>query len=240
MSINLETLIPYNRIIESPGDVFDLVDEHGQVVLLQNNEPAYVIIRAEAALQLSSPNAQSQLKKSDYTLQEAMRIVLSEADGNTMHASDLADAIYHRGLYFKKDGTKAEYNQIRARCGHYPQLFEALPGNVIKLIESDSEELILSTTEFDAVPKEGNSMQGISKFAGLERYLNARTEERLSLTFEEIERITGEKLYPSAYKYDAYWRPSKTHVLPNLILDCGFEIEKVDLKNQIIKLKRTK
>ena len=69
----------------------------------------------------------------NYTLHEAMRIVLSEAENKTMHAAELADEIYKRRLYLKKDGSKAEYTQIRARCGHYPDMFEALPGNLIRL-----------------------------------------------------------------------------------------------------------
>ncbi len=133
MSINFETLIPYNKILESPEDVLDLVDENGQVILLKNNEPSYLIIRAKDAIQLTKLNEYNQYKETKYKLHEAMKIVLSETDDKIMHASDLADEIYLRGLYLKKDGTKAEYNQIRARCGHYPSLFEALPGNIIKL-----------------------------------------------------------------------------------------------------------
>jgi len=38
-------------------------------------------------------------------------------------------------LYLQKNGKKAQYTQIRARCGHYPDMFEALPGNFIKLKE---------------------------------------------------------------------------------------------------------
>lgn len=82
-------------------------------------------------------------------------------------------------------------------------------------------------------------MSSISKFVNLEIFLEAQTKDRLTLTFEEIERITGEKLYPSAYKYAAYWQPSKTHVLPNLIIDCGYEFELVDLKKKLIKLIRS-
>ena len=40
----------------------------------------------------------------NYTLHEAMRIVLSEAENKTMHAAELADEIYKRKLYLKKDG----------------------------------------------------------------------------------------------------------------------------------------
>lgn len=81
-------------------------------------------------------------------------------------------------------------------------------------------------------------MSRISKFVNLEKFLEAQTKNQLSLTFEEIERITGEKLCSSAYKYAAYWQPSKTHVLPNLIIDCGYKIEMVDLNEKIIKLIR--
>lgn len=72
-------------------------------------------------------------KQINYTLQEVMKIVLSEAENKTMHASKLADEIYERRLYLQKNGNKAQYTQIRARCGHYPDMFEALPGNYIKL-----------------------------------------------------------------------------------------------------------
>lgn len=133
MSINLETLIPYDRILNSPDDVFDLVDKHGQVVLLKENAPAYVIIKSEAAMPLLKSNEQKLVMKSKHTLQEAMKIVLLEAENHTMHAAALAEAIYEKGLYYKKDGTKAGYNQVRARCSHYPDLFEVLEKNTIKL-----------------------------------------------------------------------------------------------------------
>jgi antitoxin Phd len=51
-----------------------------------------------------------------------MKIVLSEAENKTMHASKLADEIYERRLYLQKNGNKAQYTQIRARCGHYPDI----------------------------------------------------------------------------------------------------------------------
>ena len=133
MTINLETLIPYNQILESPEDVFELVDKHGQVVLLKDNTPAYVIVKGEAAMPPVNSNEQKLRRKSQHTLQDAMRIVLLEAEDHTMHAAALAEAIYQKGLYYKRDGTKAEYNQIRARCSHYPDLFEVLEKNTIKL-----------------------------------------------------------------------------------------------------------
>ncbi len=132
MKINLETLIPYDRMIESPKDVFDMVDEQGHIVLLRNNMPAYILMNAEDAMEILKSSAFEKPTKTSMTLHEAMRIVLSETKNKQLHAADLADEIYRRGLYFKKDGSKAEYNQIRARCSHY-DMFETLQGNIIRL-----------------------------------------------------------------------------------------------------------
>ncbi|MEN8906641.1 MAG: hypothetical protein ABF289_11840 [Clostridiales bacterium] len=71
----------------------------------------------------------------NYTLHNAMKIILQEHTDKPMHADELANEIYKRNLYFKEDGTKAEYNQIRARCNNYSDMFEALSGNHIKLKE---------------------------------------------------------------------------------------------------------
>ncbi|SMC81754.1 hypothetical protein [Papillibacter cinnamivorans] len=137
MSIDLDALIPFERIKNEPQQVFDLVDKCGQVILLKNNAPAYIIVKPEMVLgfqqQAAIPTITNKHKSSAYTLQEAMKLVLLETEGNQLHAAELADTIFLKGLYYKKNGSKAEYNQIRARCGHYPDMFEALPGNIIRL-----------------------------------------------------------------------------------------------------------
>ena len=78
----------------------------------------------------------------NYTLQEAIKIVLLEIKDKTLHVSKLADEIYERRLYSQKNGNshnKVQYTQIRARCGHHPDMFEALPGNHIKLEEVEKQ-----------------------------------------------------------------------------------------------------
>jgi antitoxin Phd len=131
MEIKIESLIPFDTLIEDHEYVFSLVEKNGEVLLLKNNRPAYIITKY---------NSQNEIQKTPiitrnkaYTLHMAMKMVLAEEDDHTMHASDLADVIYERKLYLQKDGKKAHYTQIRARCGHYPEYFEVLPGNNIKL-----------------------------------------------------------------------------------------------------------
>lgn len=130
MDIKIDSLIPFDTLCADLEHVFSVVEKNGKVVLLKDNKPAYIVMKYDAqAIDIDF----AQEKQIHYTLQEAMSIVLSEAEDNTMHASKLADEIYERKLYLQKNGKKAQYTQIRARCGHYPDMFEALPGNYIKL-----------------------------------------------------------------------------------------------------------
>ena len=131
MEVSLDSLIPFEKINTGADSVFEIVEKNGKVVLLRDNKPLYIIMKYDAAV--DSIKRAANIETSKYTLQEAMRIVLSEAVDNTMHAAALADEIFNRRLYIQKNGGKAQYNQIRARCGHYPDMFEALPGNFVKL-----------------------------------------------------------------------------------------------------------
>ncbi|MGB9975889.1 hypothetical protein [Thermovenabulum sp.] len=133
MDIKIDSLIPFDSLKTNIDHVFSVVDKNGKVVLLKNNKPAYIVLKYDENNLTDTGIGMQEMP--NYTLHEAMRIVLSEAENKTMHAAELADEIYRRRLYLKKDGSKAEYTQIRARCGHYPDMFEALPGNYIKLKE---------------------------------------------------------------------------------------------------------
>jgi len=129
MDIKIDSLIPFDTLRTDLEHVFSVVEKNGKVVLLKDNKPAYILMKYDTqAIEVDTvPD-----KQINYTLQEAMKIVLSQAENMTMHASKLADEIYERRLYLQKNGNKAQYTQIRARCGHYPDMFEALPGNYIR------------------------------------------------------------------------------------------------------------
>lgn len=119
-------------VLNDTEGVFKIVDDIGKVLILKDNKPAYIISKYE---ENSDVQANTLSEKDTYTLHEAMKIVLSEAENKTLHASELADIIFERKLYVQKNGEKAKYNQLRARCGHYPDMFEAMPGNYIRLKE---------------------------------------------------------------------------------------------------------
>ena len=132
MDIRIDSLISFDTLRTDLEHVFSVVEKNGKVVLLKDNKPAYILMKYDTQAVEVDTVADKQI---NYTLQDAMKIVLSEAENKTIHASKLADEIYERRLYLQKNGNKAQYTQIRARCGHYPDMFEALPGNYIKLKE---------------------------------------------------------------------------------------------------------
>ncbi|WP_312701861.1 hypothetical protein [Sedimentibacter sp.] len=134
MEININSLVPIDEALNDVKIIFKIADDIGKAVILKDNKPAYILVKYEDGIEniINTPAANAQ-----YTLHEAMQVVLSEAENKTLHASELADIIYDRKLYIQKNGEKAQYNQLRARCGHYPDMFEALPGNYIKLKGED-------------------------------------------------------------------------------------------------------
>lgn len=133
MEVKLDSLMAFEKVKSDPDAVFSLVDRNNMVVLLKDNQPVYIIMKYTA---LDDSNMPASQETAGLKLHEAMRLVLLDADEHTMHAAALADEIYNRKLYLQKNGGKAQYNQIRARCSHYPDMFEALPGNIIRLKEN--------------------------------------------------------------------------------------------------------
>jgi hypothetical protein len=77
--------------------------------------------------------SQSGPVRASITLHEAMREVLQTAPLRMMRAQDLAAEIDRRRLYRMRDGRAVEPQQIHARTGNYPNLFER-EGTFIKLI----------------------------------------------------------------------------------------------------------
>jgi hypothetical protein len=78
----------------------------------------------EAILAMSSSPAPSAPAEGRVTLHEAMRKVLQTAPDRRMLAAEIAAHIDRRGLYKMRDGRPVEAQQIHARVGHYPEMFD--------------------------------------------------------------------------------------------------------------------
>ena len=97
MEVSLDSLIPFEKINTDADSVFEIVEKNGKVVLLRDNKPLYIIMKYDAAV--DSIKRAANIETSKYTLQEAMRIVLSETVDNTIHAADLADETFNSWIF---------------------------------------------------------------------------------------------------------------------------------------------
>ena len=79
----------------------------------------------------------------------------------------------------------------------------------------------------------------MSKYDGLGEYLRKHGGLELPMTFQEIERVAGEKLPASAYKYRPWWSNNPANnVLTKVWLGAGYRTERVDMAGKRLVFKR--
>ena len=78
-----------------------------------------------------------------------------------------------------------------------------------------------------------------TSFAPLGEYLSQQTENSVTLSFADVERVIGKPLCKSAFKFNSYWYPGHNRPISNVIYNAGFDIDRIDLKNQMLYLIRT-
>ncbi len=78
----------------------------------------------------------------------------------------------------------------------------------------------------------------MSKYEPLGNFLKNLTINIYKFRFEDIENITGEKLPPSAYQYDAWWSNNESHPLMNEVLKAGWKKSNIDFKNKQVEFSR--
>jgi antitoxin Phd len=147
MVFNRDQIISITEANHNFSSLIHKVDRNGYAIIFVNNQPEYVVIRFDNFEELTQNFEDEEIASILYrndkekvnitnnmTLHEAMRQVLLEAKDNIMHASELADEIYNRGLYRQKKGEKAPASQIKLRARHYSNLFQIVDRSYIKLV----------------------------------------------------------------------------------------------------------
>jgi hypothetical protein len=65
----------------------------------------------------------------------------------------------------------------------------------------------------------------MSKYAPLQDYLRAQPQPQIELSFEEVERVLGFTLPPSAREHSAWWANERgTHVQARAWMDAGWHV----------------
>jgi hypothetical protein len=81
----------------------------------------------------------------------------------------------------------------------------------------------------------------MSKYEGLGSFLKNQRNDRVPMSFADVERVTGRKLPPSAVKHRPWWsnNPSNS-VMTRVWLDAGFESEQVDMAGRRLVFRRVR
>jgi hypothetical protein len=85
-----------------------------------------LVAALEGLMELGHAPATTDSDSQGLTLHEAMATVLKDTTVGMMRAGDLAAEINRRGLYRMRDGRPVEAQQIHARVGQYPHVFDKL------------------------------------------------------------------------------------------------------------------
>jgi hypothetical protein len=80
------------------------------------------------------------------------------------------------------------------------------------------------------------NVRNIGKYYLLEKYLESQSTSEITLTFQEIERIIGEQLPASAYKYPAWWS-NGGHIHADAWLNSGWKVEKLKIGESVVFVK---
>lgn len=107
------------------------VEENGMMTVEKDGKPTYVFMTYEFFRNIktfcTALGSQPEFATHDEpttTLHEAMCIVLREQPNKSMRYTELADAIWVRGLYRQMNGGMAPSSQIMLRALNYPHLFD--------------------------------------------------------------------------------------------------------------------
>lgn len=78
----------------------------------------------------------------------------------------------------------------------------------------------------------------MSKYTPLLNYLSKLQNEKITLTYKDMERIINNRLPPSAYQYHAWWKNWRgSHVQAYAWLDAGYQTLNIDLGNTVTFVK---
>jgi PHD/YefM family antitoxin component YafN of YafNO toxin-antitoxin module len=81
----------------------------------------------------------------------------------------------------------------------------------------------------------------MSKYEALGEFLKRQSNQRVTMSFAEIERIIGAKLPPSARKHRPWWSNNPTNsAMTQIWLAAGYESEQVDMAARRLVFRRVR
>jgi hypothetical protein len=89
-------------------------------------------------------------------------------------------------------------------------------------------------------PKSANITAANGGFARLGDWLSAQPQSMLTISFKQIDEVTGKKLPPSASKHRAYWANSMANARARDWLNAGWRVASVDGTSGVVRFERSR
>ncbi|WP_425426665.1 DUF7662 domain-containing protein [Acuticoccus yangtzensis] len=81
----------------------------------------------------------------------------------------------------------------------------------------------------------------MSKYVSIQHYLEKRPQDRVPMTFDEIEEVLGFRLPASAHRHRAWWsNNSSNSVMTDCWMKAGFKTSDVDMEKRKLVFRRSK
>jgi hypothetical protein len=81
----------------------------------------------------------------------------------------------------------------------------------------------------------------VGKYEPLSNFLQKQSADEVRLSFEQIERIIGEKLPASAHEHRAWWSNNPNNsVMTKAWIEAGFRSEQVDMEGRKLLFRRVR
>ncbi len=127
MIYSKDAIVGRKTLQENLDLVIEKIRTYGEVLVIGDNEKEVLKVSFFNMGEVKRPKAKC------VTLVEALERVLTVAPEDAVHVDQIVNDIASANLYFKKDGSLVKREDVRATAQNYPQKFECLKGNRIRL-----------------------------------------------------------------------------------------------------------
>ena len=160
-------------------------------------------------------------------------------NGKCYYCGNIIDVNQEKKIIFKKlSGDKSIKNMayIHALCSEDDAVFCHL--DLENPNELDIFDIVQEVIDIDSAMHRCKNKSKKSIYAPLHDYFQNCQKPQFTMSFSQIEKIIGQKLCDSAYKYSSYWYKLGKTAISNAWSINEYSVSRIDLKNKKIAFKK--
>lgn len=167
------------------------------------------------------------------------KAVWERQSGKCYYCGNLIDVNQEKKIIFKTlSGDKSIKNMayIHALCSEDDAVFCHL--DIENPNDLDVFDIVQEVMDIDSTEHRCKNKSKKSLYAPLHDYFQNCKRTQFTLPFSQIEKIIGQKLCDSAYKYTSYWYKLGKTAISNAWSINDYSVSRIDLKNKKVAFKK--